>query len=403
VHPDCLEKNMSISAQHASLLAVFLSVGLAACDGQSQASAPAQQTPQPVEVSVVTVEKQAVPITVELPGRTSAFRISEVRPQVTGIVKKRLFEEGSVVAAGQTLYLIDAAPYEASLASARAEIQRAEATLAAARARADRYNKLVGVDAVSRQNYDDAIAALKQGEALVAAARAAADAAAINLAYTTVKSPISGRIGKSAITEGALVTANQAAALAVVQQLDPIYVDVTQAAADLLRMRRDIAEGRLTARAENAPVTLLIGDEAYQRPGTLKFSDVTVDQGTGTVQLRAVFPNEDGILLPGLFVKARIEQGIRQDAILVPQRTVNRGTDGKPLVWVVGADNTVSPRPIEIDRVLGTNWLVSAGLDGGERIVFEGFQKIRPGSPVTAVPATPKTTAGLAAGASGAR
>jgi len=382
---------MTIST-HASLLAAFFSLGLAACDSQTQASAPAQQ-PRPVEVSVVTVEKQAVPITVELPGRTSAFRISEVRPQVTGIVKKRLFEEGSVVAAGQTLYQIDAAPYEASLASARAEVQRAEATLSAARARAERYNKLVSVDAVSRQNYDDAIAALKQGEAQVAATKAAVEAAAINLAYTTVKAPISGRIGKSAVTEGALVTANQAAALAVVQQLDPIYVDVTQPAAELLRMRKDMAEGKLMARTEDAPVTLLIGGETYHRPGTLKFSDVTVDQGTATVQLRAVFPNEEGILLPGLFVKARIEQGVRQNAILVPQQAVARALDGKPLVWVVSPENTVAPKPIEIERVIGNNWLVRAGLSGGESIVVEGFQKIRPDGPVTAVPVTQTTAA----------
>lgn len=393
---------MTISATHASLLAAFFSLSLAACDSQTQASAPAQQ-PRPVEVSVVTLEKQVEPITVELPGRTSAFRISEVRPQVTGIVKKRLFEEGSVVAAGQTLYQIDAAPYEASLASARAEAQRAEATLTAARSKAERYNKLVTVDAVSRQNHDDAIAALRQGEAQVAAAKAAVEAAAINLAYTNVKSPISGRIGKSAITEGALVTANQAATLAVVQQLDPIYVDVTEAAADLLRMRRDIAEGRLTATADHAPVTLLIGDEVYQRTGTLKFSDVTVDQGTGTVQLRAVFPNQDGILLPGLFVKARIEQGVRQDAIVVPQRAVSRSTDGKPLVWVVAADDTVSPRPVEIERILENDWLISAGIEDGERIVVEGFQKIRPGSHVTAVPMTPKVAAGSATGASRSR
>jgi membrane fusion protein (multidrug efflux system) len=393
---------MTISATHASLLAAFFSLGLAACDAQTQASAPAQQ-PKPVEVSVVTVEKQAVPITVELPGRTSAFRISEVRPQVTGIVKKRLFEEGSVVAAGQTLYLIDAAPYEASLASAKAEAQRAEATLAAARAKAERYNKLVTVDAVSRQNHDDAIAALKQGEAQVASAKAAVEAAAINLAYTTVKSPISGRIGKSAITEGALVTANQAAALAVVQQLDPIYVDVTQAAADLIRMRKDIAEGRLTATADHAPVSLLIGEEVYTRTGTLKFSDVTVDQGTGTVQLRAVFPNENGVLLPGLFVKARIEQGSRQDAFLVPQRAVARAADGKPLVWVVGENDKVSPRPVEIERVLGNDWLISAGLKDGERIVVEGFQKIRPGSQVTAAPKAQKVAGGPSAEASRTR
>lgn len=390
---------MTISATHASLLAALFSLGLAACDSQTQASAPAQQ-PRPVEVAVATIQKQAVPITVELPGRTSAFRISEVRPQVTGIVKKRLFEEGSVVAAGQTLYQIDAAPYEASLASARAEAQKAEATLSAARAKAERYNKLVTVDAVSRQNHDDAIAALKQGEAQVAAAKAAVEAAAINLAYTTVKSPISGRIGKSAITEGALVTANQAAALAVVQQLDPIYVDVTQAAADLIRMRRDIADGRLSAAADHAPVSLLIGDEVYQRTGTLKFSDVTVDQGTGTVQLRAVFPNQDGILLPGLFVKARVEQGVRQEAILVPQRAVSRSADGKPLVWVVSVDDTVSPRPVDIERVIENDWLISAGLRDGERIVVEGFQKIRPGIKVAVVPKADKVAGDPSAEAS---
>ncbi len=374
---------MSRTATRISLLTALLSLGLAACDGGTTQTAAVPQQPPAPEVAVVNVEAKPVPIIVELPGRTTAFRVSEVRPQVTGIIKKRLFEEGSLVAAGQPLYQIDAAPYEASLASARAERQRAVATIASTQAKADRYKALVTVDAVSRQNYDDAIAALKQAEAQVAAADAAIEAAEINLAYTDLTSPISGRIGKSAVTEGALVTANQSAPLAVVQQLDPIYVDLSQSAADLLRMRKEIAEGTLVANAEQAAVTLVIGNQVHGRKGQLKFSDVTVDPGTGTVQLRAVFPNEDGALLPGLFVKGRVEQGVRQTAILVPHRAVTRAPDGRPMVWVVGDDDTVSPRPVETEHSFATAWLISRGLTGGARIVVEGFQKIRPGSKVT--------------------
>lgn len=390
---------MSLSLKHLSLLSFVLLPALAACDSQVQASA--QQPPQrPPEVEVVTVKRHAAPVTVELPGRTSAFRVAEVRPQVTGIIKQRLFEEGSTVAAGQKLYQIDAAPYEASLASARAELQMAETALSAAQTKVDRYSKLVAVEAVSRQNYDDAQTALAQSQAQVALAQAAVDAAEINLAYTSVNSPIAGRIGKSAVTEGALVTANQPTSLSVVQQLDPIYVDMSQSAADLIRMRKAIADGELVSRSEHAPVTLYLGKEPYGITGRLTFSDITVDQGTGTVALRAVFPNQDEILMPGLFVKARVEQGVREDAVVVPQQGVTRGPDGKPMVWVVDSDGTVAPRPVTTVQAVGDSWIVSDGLDGGEQIVVAGFQKIKPGIQVTPVPRSPDVAASAASGAS---
>ena len=366
---------------------------LAGCNQQKQASGQPQGGGPP-EVSVLTIEPQRLTVTTELPGRTAAYRIAEIRPQVSGIVLKRLFREGSEVKAGDQLYQIDPATYEASLASAQSDVQKAEANLQAARNKASRYGDLVKNSVVSKQDFDDVQATLKQNEAQVAAAKAAYNLVSINLNYTKVFAPISGRIGKSAVTEGALVTANQATALATIQQFDPIYVDVTQTASQLMKLREDMATGRIRpAEPGKIPVTLFLNsnasgdDTAYPAKGELQFSDVTVDAGTSSVQLRAVFPNPNKELLPGLFVRARVEQGVAENAITVPQAAVARGPDGSARVWVVGADNKANPRTIKTERTVGNVWLVSDGLAAGERVVVEGLQKVKPGAEVKPVPA----------------
>ncbi len=373
--------------------AMALALFLVACGepAQQQAGPP----PGPPEVGVATVQAKPVQVSTELPGRTSAFRVAEVRPQVGGIVQKRLFQEGALVKEGDPLYQIDPAPYEATLNSAKAQLARAEANLKSVRAKADRYRDLVRNRTVSQQAFEDAVAAQGQGEAEVAAGRAAVEAARIDLERTRVTAPIGGRIGKSAVTEGALVGANQATALATIQQLDPMYVDITQSVSQLMRLRRDMAEGRIQGEGGKARVTLDVEGTAYAQPGELQFADVTVDPGTNSVQLRAVFPNPTMELLPGLFVRAKVEQGARDDAILVPQRAVSRTPNGAAQVWVVGEDGKVNPRPVNAAQAIGQDWLVTEGLKPGERIVLEGLQKIRPGVQVTAVPAA---TAQVAAG-----
>ncbi|CBS91383.1 efflux RND transporter periplasmic adaptor subunit [Azospirillum lipoferum] len=375
-------------AAAAALIAV-----LAGCNQQKQASGQ-PQAGGPPEVSVVTIEPQRLTVTTELPGRTAAYRVAEIRPQVSGIVLKRLFREGSDVKAGDQLYQIDPATYEASLASALADVQKAEANLQAARNKAARYGDLVKNSVVSKQDFDDVLASMKQNEAQVAAAKAAYNLASINLNYTKVFAPISGRIGKSAVTEGALVTASQATALATIQQFDPIYVDVTQTASQLMKLREDMATGRIRpAEPGKIPVTLLLNSNAsgadtpYPVKGELQFSDVTVDAGTSSVQLRAVFPNPNKDLLPGLFVRARVEQGVAENAITVPQAAVSRGPDGSARVWVVGADSKVAQRTIKTERAVDNVWLVSDGLAAGERVVVEGLQKVKPGAEVKPVPA----------------
>ncbi len=373
-------------------VAVLLIVALAGCNQQKQAGGQPQGGPP--EVSVATIEPQRLTVTTELPGRTTPYRVAEIRPQVSGIVLKRFFREGSDVKAGDQLYQIDPATYEASLASAQADVQKAEANLQAARNKAARYGDLVKNSVVSKQDFDDVQASLKQNEAQVAAAKAAYNLASINLNYTKVFAPISGRIGKSAVTEGALVTASQSTALATVQQFDPIYVDVTQTASQLMRLREDMASGRIRpAEPGKIPVTLFLNsnangnDAAYPVKGELQFSDVTVDAGTSSVQLRAVFPNPNKDLLPGLFVRARVEQGVAENAITVPQAAVSRGPDGSARVWVVGADNKAAQRTIRTERTVGNVWLVSDGLAAGERVVVEGLQKVKPGAEVKPVPA----------------
>lgn len=357
--------------------------------GKKQPSMPPSGPP---EVGVLTIQPQRVALTTELSGRTSPYLIAEVRPQVGGIIQKRLFVEGSDVKAGQVLYQIDPASYEATLASARAAQARAEATLGTARLKAGRYQDLVKIKAVSQQDNDDAQATLKQAEADVASAKAAVDTAKINLAYTKIIAPISGRIGRSSVTEGALVTANQTAALATIQQFSTMYVDVTQTSAELLKLKQNLASGVLkNAGAAQAKVKLLLEDgSAYPQEGILKFSEITVEQSTGSITLRAIFPNPRQTLLPGMFVRAVLEEGVNEQAILAPQRGVTRNPKGEAMVMLVGADEKVEPRPIKVVRTVGDNWLVAEGLKAGDRIILEGLQRARPGTPVKAVPFSSK-------------
>jgi membrane fusion protein (multidrug efflux system) len=307
-----------------------------------------------------------------------------VRPQVTGIIKKRLFTEGDDVKAGQVLYLIDPATYQAAYSRAKAELARAEADLSTLRLREERYRGLVDINAVSKQEYDDTRAALKQAEAQVEAARAALETARINLDYTEVKAPISGHIGRSAVTVGALVTANQPAALSVIHQLDPVYVDVTRSTSELLSLKRKLAGGRLTnGGPESAEVSLLLETgEIYSETGHLQFSDVSVDPSTGSVILRSLFPNPDRILLPGMFVRAVVKEGDMDDAILVPQQGVARNPKGEAVALVVNEEGLVEQRQLEVDRAIGDKWLVSSGLSVGDRLIVEGLQKVRVGDPV---------------------
>ena len=366
---------------------VFLASALllAACG----ASAPVGPDPNaPAEVGVVTVRTQPTTLSMELSGRTSASLLSEVRPQVNGVIQARLFQEGANVRAGQPLYQIDPAIYRAALDSASAALAQAQANATSARLRAERYRELVAINAVSKQENDDAQAAAQAAQATVQAQRAAVQQARINLDYTKVRAPVSGRISRSTVTPGALVTANQTAALATVQNLDTIYVDVTQTAADLLKLRQAMARGAVGA-PTSAEVRLVLEDgSVYPIPGRLTFSDVTVDPGTGSVCLRATFPNPNGALLPGLYVRARLEQGVATQAILVPQPAVSRDPKGAATVYVVDAAGKAQLRTIAVSRTIGDQWLVAGGLRPGERIIVEGLQKVRPGAAVKAAPIT---------------
>lgn len=348
----------------------------------------AQQAPPPPEVGTITVKEQEVVLTTELPGRMTPYRVAEVRPQVTGIVLKRLFEEGSDVRAGSVLYQIDPAPFKASYDSAVASLARAEANLPAIRLRAERYRELLASGAVSQQSFDDADAAFRQAEADVKYWKATVESARINLGHTRVTAPISGRTGRSQVTEGALVTAGQPTALTTIVQLDPIYVDVPQSTAELLRLKRNYQSGALgrEGTSQNKVRINLEDGTAYPLEGTLQFQDVTVDRSTGTVILRAVFPNPDGILLPGMFVRGVAREGVSEKAILVPQVAVSRDPKGNPLCFVVDPEGKVAQRPLTLDRAIGDAWLVSSGLAPGERVIVEGIQKVRPGMPVQAVP-----------------
>ena len=368
------------------LLAVLISVlALTACDGGKDGSAPAGAAALPV-VTVMTVRPGPVTRTTELPGRTVPYLIAEIRPQVTGIIKSRKFIEGSEVEAGQLLYQIDPSGYQAAYDGARASLSRAEAQLQSARLKAERQAELVKINAVSKEAHDDAQAALKQALADVASARAALDKARIDLEYTRLTAPISGRIGRSMVTPGALVTANQAEALATIQQLDPIYVDLTQSSADHLRLKRAVDAGRLQrSDADGVPVRLVLEDGSeYPVEGRLAFSEVTVDEGTGSVTLRAVIPNPNGDLLPGMYVRARLAQGVDDSAILVPHAAVTRDARGEALVMVVNAEGKVEPRTIRTAESRGSAWVVTEGLAAGDRVIVKGLQKVRPGATVKA-------------------
>jgi membrane fusion protein, multidrug efflux system len=393
--------------QIAYSLRLFGTVGLIAgtmlvtgCEKSSVTAAPPPSGPP--EVGVIVIKPQHVALTSELSGRTAPQTIAEVRPQVNGIIQKRVFTEGSDVKAGQVLYLIDPATYQAAYDSARAAQARAEANLGSVRLKEGRYRDLVKIKAVSQQDYDDVHALLQQNEADVAATKAAVETARINLAYTKVTAPISGRIGRSAVTDGALVTANQPAAMATIQQLGTMYVDVPQTTADLLKLKQNLANGVMKkgGASDQARVKLLLEDGSpYPLAGTLKFSEVTVDQSTGSVILRAVFPNPKQTLLPGMFVRAILEEGVNDAAILVPQRGVTRNPKGDAMVMTIGADGKVEPRVIKVVRTVADNWLVSEGLKEGDRVILDGLQKARPGTEVKAVPfgSTPAAASGGAA------
>lgn len=341
----------------------MVSLCLAGC----HKNAPAPTVVPPVEVGIVTLQPQSIHFSTELPGRTSAFRIAEIRPQVGGILQKRLFKEGSEVKGNQSLYQIDPAPF-------RVNLSRAEANAESAQSLFDRYEKLIKTRAVSQQQYDDARSQYLQ-------AKAAADSARIDLSYTNLNAPIAGRIGRSSVTEGALVIANQSSPLATIQQLDPIYVDITQSATALMRLKAQLASGQLkTDGKDQAEVQLKLEDgKTYTHSGRLQFSEVSVDEGTGAVTLRAVFPNPEGQLLPGMFVRAQLQEGVRDNALLIPQRGVARDTQGNPTALVLDSQNTVQLRQVVTDRSLDGKWLIERGLNPGDRVVVDGIQNVRPG------------------------
>jgi membrane fusion protein (multidrug efflux system) len=362
-------------------MSVFLIAGLslAGC-GRRAAQTPPARPPQ--DVGVVTLAPERVEIVTELPGRTSSFRVAEVRPQVGGIVLKRLYQEGGEVKEGDQLYQIDPAKYKADYDSAQAAVSRAEASVEVARLLAERRRKLVSTSVISKQDYDDAFASHKQAAADLASAKATLEMARINLEYTKVTAPISGRIGRSSITEGALVTTGQVDPLATVHQLDPIYVDVTQSSAQLLKLRKELADGQLQDVQEASAQLILEDGTIYPEPGTLQFSEVSVDQGTGSVTLRAVFPNAHQALLPGMFVRAMVKEGVSEEALMVPQQGVTRNAKGEPTALVVGADDRVELRVLKTDRAIGDKWLVRDGLKAGDRVIVEGLQKTGPGAQV---------------------
>ena len=374
----------------------LVSVAFSSCTSKVKSPPPG-----PAEVAIVAIHPERVELTTELPGRTCSYLVAEIRPQVSGLIQNRLFREGANVKAGDLLYQIDPAPYQATyeqakaaLATAEADLITAKANLPATRLRAERLKGLSAIHAVGQQDYDDASAALEQAEATIESrkaaveiSRAAVESARINLSYTPIKSPISGRIGISNVTVGAMTTAYQPTALSVVQQLDPIYVDVTQASAELLRLRQRLESGRLkTDGSIQNKVKLILEDgTTYPLEGTLQFRDVTVDPTTGSVTLRLVFPNPKQILLPGMFVRAVVEEGVSEQALLAPQQGITRDTKGIPIAWVVNNDGKVEQRTLELDRAIGDKWLVIRGLDDGDRLIVEGLQMVRPGDRVRAV------------------
>lgn len=389
----------------AALTALAILSVLSGCGKPPGGAPPAAGTPV---LGVVTVHAQPVELHTELPGRTSPYQIADVRPQVNGIIKARNFREGSDVKAGQVLYQINPASYQAAYDSSVAALAKAEASVRTARLKASRYKELVAIKAVSQQDYDDAVASLGEAEADVGSARANVQTSRINLDYARLDAPISGRIGKSSVTPGALVTANQTTALTTIQQLDPIYVDVTQSSTTWLNLKEALANGQLEKSGNGAKVRLVLENgRTYAQEGTLQFSDVTVNQDTGAITLRAIFPNPKTDLLPGMYVRAVLQEGVRQQGLLVPQQAVSRDGAGKPVAFVVNAQGVVEQRALVTDRAIGDQWLVSSGLKEGDQLVVDGQQRASAGAKVKVVPWTPKaslasvanTAASAAAGA----
>ncbi|WP_371866498.1 efflux RND transporter periplasmic adaptor subunit [Duganella alba] len=367
----------------AGAVAVVSALAVLAGCSKSASEAPHQQ--QVAEVGVFKVAQAPLQITTELPGRTAAYQVAEVRPQVSGLIQKRLFVEGADVKAGMPLYQIDPATYQASYNSAKAALSKAKANLLTAAPKVQRYKELVAIEGVSKQDYDDAVAAHEQAKADVESAAAALEQAKINVGYTHVDAPISGRIGRSSVTPGALVTASQTNALTTVQQLDPIYVDVTQTSEDMLRLKREVESGGLKKDGSQAKVTLVLSDGTkYAIAGKLQFSDVTVDPGTGNVTLRALFPNPKHDLLPGMFVRAMIESGVDEHAIAVPQQGVTRNAKGEATALVLNKEGKVEQRTLVTGATLGDKWLVKSGLNDGDLLIVEGLQKVKPGAPANA-------------------
>lgn len=376
--------------------AIGLALILAGCGGQQQQQAGAPQGPP--QVSVVTVTEQPVTLSTELPGRTAAYETSEVRPQVNGLILARLFQEGDSVRAGQPLYRVDPAPYQAQVASARAAVTRAQAAIASTAALARRYGELVRINAISRQEAENAATGAQQARADVAAQQAALRNAQIDLARTTIRAPISGRIGRSTFTTGALVSAAQTEPLTTIQKLDPVFVDIQRSSAEVLNLRQQIMNGDLSRGSGAARVRLrLENGTIFPEEGTLRFTDVTVDPATGSQVLRAVFPNRRGLLLPGMYVRAELIEGTKANGLLVPQRAVTRDEKGNPTALVVGADGKLQPRTLTAPRTVGQDWLVTSGLRAGDKVVVEGAMMLRPGMQVKAVPYRPNQQGGAQA------
>jgi membrane fusion protein (multidrug efflux system) len=382
LHP--ANSHLLLRAGGAVLAVALTAMLLSACNNK-----PPNAAPPPLAVGVITVQPTSAPVITELPGRTNPFLVAQVRARVDGVVLRREFVEGSEVKAGQRLYKIDPAPYIAALDSAKAALSKAQANVVSANALANRYKVLVTANAVSKQDYDNAVAAQGQAAADVAAGKAAVDTAQINLGYTDVLSPITGKIGISQVTPGAYVQASQATLMATVQQINPVYVDLTESSRQGLQLRRDVQAGKLKMEGPNAAkVSLILEDgRAYSAPGKLQFSDVTVDQSTGSVTVRAVFPNPDHVLLPGMFVRARIEEGMNDRVFIVPQVGVQRDQSGNAIVMVVGAGDKVAVRPVAASGTQGQDWVIESGLNPGDRVIVQGIVKVRPGMPVKAVPA----------------
>ena len=367
------------------VLALALTGALAAC---SDKAAPAPDKAAPAKVGVITVQSESQTLTSALPGRTSAFMSAEIRPQISGIVQKRLFTEGTTVKAGQALYQIDPAPYQVRGASAKAALAKAQAQARTAQVNAQRNAELVQIDAISRQAYEESQASAQQSASDVAVAQAALQAARINLGYTRITAPIAGRTSLSTVTPGALVTANQAGVLTTIAQIDPVYVDITQSSTDLLQLKRELAQGRFERVGEGAArITLQLEDgSTYPHAGRLQFTGVNVNPSTGAVTLRAVVPNPDGVLMPGMYVQTLLPTGVSSDALLLPQQAVTRDIAGKASALLVNAEHKVERRPIEVDRAIGNRWMVSAGVAPGDTVIVDGFQRIKVGDTVNPQP-----------------